>query len=72
MHGRDIWREDSQNRHATSRLRMYVIVKYFGVECICGDIFGLIFYLHRVVGNVLRESNVITGGADIKALTRVF
>ena len=38
-------------RHATTRLRMYAILKYFGVKCICVGIFGLIFYRHSVVGN---------------------
>ena len=48
-------------RHATTRLRMYVIVKYFGVECICVGIFGLIFYWRCVVVGVVNCTGVIYG-----------
>ena len=40
---------------------MYAIIKYFGVECICVDIFGLIFYWRCVVGGVVNCTGVIYG-----------
>ena len=40
---------------------MYAIIKYFGVECICVDIFGLIFYWRCLVGGVVNCTGVIYG-----------
>ncbi len=53
---------------ATSRLRMYVIVKHFGVENFAVGNFGSIFYIHSVVGNITYLINTKMGGRTHSAI----